>query len=108
VPCGWGRKGEPEALDTSALDAFRQALPGDPGSNGPAHGWTPKDTRDLPGRDFPLFTAFFARPARSSVGGGALRFLLRATNRRSLLYQDDPSKSDRPVLLEPWLSVIGG
>jgi hypothetical protein len=80
VPFGWGKKDEAGPLDTSALDAFGRALPGDLGSMGPASGWTEKSTKDLLGRELPIFTAFIAEHARSSVAGGALRFLLPSTN----------------------------
>ena len=76
----WGNMKEPAPVDTTSLDAFARALPGDAGSVGPVAGWTDKRTRDLLGRDLPLFTAFLSGPARSSVGGGALRFLLPETD----------------------------
>ena len=80
MPFGWRKKDEPVKLDTGELDAFDRALPGDAGSIGPAVGWTEKDTRVLLGRDLPMFTAFVAGHARSSVAGGAMRFLLPSTN----------------------------
>jgi hypothetical protein len=98
MPSGWSRKDEPEPIDTGSIDAFEEALPGDPGSVGPGAGWTAKDTRELLGRDLPTFTAFVAERARSSVGGGALRFLLPQTdpslvtwNRRGGWRSDWPS-----------------
>ncbi len=80
MPFGLGKKEDPAGIDVGALDAFAQALPGDPGSIGPASIWTEKETRELLGRDLPTFTTFLAERARSSVGGGVLRFLLPQTD----------------------------
>lgn len=113
MPFGWGKKGEPAALDTTALDAFGRALPGDPGSTGPAQGWTEKNTHDLLGRDLPLFTEFIAGRAKSSVGGGALRFLLPAThpslvawNARSGWHSDWPSTQPGVVFATDWIGRL--
>lgn len=45
-------------------------------STGPAAGWTDEDTRNLIGHPSPSFTEFLSTHARTSYGGGLLRFLL--------------------------------
>jgi hypothetical protein len=63
----------------SVLETFEKAMPADPHSAGPAIGWSEEMTLALLKRNLPLFTVFLAERARSSVGGGALRFLLPDT-----------------------------
>lgn len=113
MPFGWGKKSESATADTSGLDAFERALPGDPGSIGPATGWTEKQTRDLLGRDLPLFTAFMSERARSSVGGGVLRILLPQTepslvgwNGRDGWRSDWPSIQPGVVFATDWMGRL--
>ena len=109
----WGNKRELAPVDTTALDTFARALPGDAESVGPAAGWTDRQTRDLLGRDLPLFTAFLSGPARSSVAGGALRFLLPETdpslvgwNGRGGWRSDWPSVKPAVVFATDWLGRL--
>ncbi len=113
MPFGRGKKDELAAVDTSAFTAFERALPADPGSTGPAANWTEKQTRDLLGCDLPLFTAFLSGHARSSVGGGALRFLLPKTdpslvgwNGREGWHSDWPSVQPGVVFATDWMGRL--
>lgn len=110
---GLGKKHEPAPLDPSRFDAFHRTLPGDPDCLGPATGWSDRDTRDLLGRDVPAFSAFLAAHARSSVGGGALRFLLPDTdpslltwNRRDGWQADWPSTQPAVVFASDWMGRL--
>ena len=100
MPFGWGKKHEQSAQpDMSVLDTFERAMPADAHSAGPAVGWSEEKTFELLQRPLPLFTVFLAERARSSVGGGVLRFLLPETE-PSLTTWNGPDgwRSDWPSL----------
>lgn len=113
MPFGLGRKSDLRPPDPGRFEAFDRALPADPESVGPVPGWTDRDTRDLLGRDLPSFTAFIAGHARSSVAGGALRFLLpdsrpslTAWNGRSGWQSDWRSKPPAIAFASDWLGGL--
>jgi hypothetical protein len=97
----------------SQLDAFERALPPDPDAAGPIGTWMDRDTKNLLGRDLPLFTAFMRERVRSSVGDGVLRFLLPDT-RPSLLgwngaegwHADWPSMTPGVVFASDWMGDL--
>jgi hypothetical protein len=97
VPFGWGSRDKSATPGAGLLDAFDRALPPDAASTGPASGWTDKDTRSLLGRDLSIFTLFMGEHVRSSVGDGALRFLMPDTKPSLIAWNGrDGWRSDWP------------
>lgn len=112
MPFGWGNKGS-AVPDITLLDAFERALPPDPDAAGPIGTWTDRDTKGLLGLDLPLFTAFMRERARSSVGGGVLRFLLPDSrpsllgwNARNGWHSDWPSLPSGVVFASDWMGNL--